>query len=130
MPLCSITTGSLESWHREKASHQNLVLYLYKSGSAEDPSRPRCAQCVAIQTTEMHPREVNQMHRLAWEATVSPALSSRQSSARPPPACIALPRVSLPRAGACTSSQPPHLHSHSRTPQECSDITWHKGRHM
>lgn len=92
VPLCSITTGSLESWHREKASHQNLVLYLYKSGSAEDPSRPRCAQCVAIPTTEMHPGEVNQMHRLAWEATVSPALSSRQSSAWPPSACIALPR--------------------------------------
>lgn len=63
------------------------ALHLYKSGSAEGPSRPICAQCEAIQTTEMHPGGVNQMHRLVWEATLSPALCTRQSSAQPPPAC-------------------------------------------
>lgn len=30
----------------------------------------------------------------------------------------ALPSVPLPGAGACTSSQPPHLRSHRKTPQE------------
>lgn len=72
-----------------------------------------------------HPGGVNQMHRLAWEATLSPALCTRQSSAQPRPACSFSPR------GWCLHvPQPPHLHSHRKAPQECSETTWHKGRHM
>lgn len=124
MPLCCMGHHhSLEPWYKEKASHQNLALYLYKSGSAEDPSRPRRAQCVSIPTTAMHLGGVNQMHRLAWEATLSPVLfpvSVHQAKQCSATSCLAaaLPSVPPPRAGACTSSQPPHLRSHRKTPQE------------
>lgn len=124
----AVTTGSVEPWHREKASHQNLALCLYKSGSA-DPSRPRCAQCVAVPSTEMHPGGVNQMHRLAWGATLSPALCTRQSRAQPPPACSCSSKCFSPKGWCLHIPQPPHLHRHRKT-QECSEITWHKGRHM
>lgn len=136
MPLCCMGHHhSLEPWYKEKASHQNVALYLYKSRSAEDPSRPRCAQCVSIPTTAMHLGGVNQMHRLAWEATLSPVLfpvSVHQAKQCSATSCLQL-RFQVFLSQGLVPAHPPSLPISAATGKllrSCSEISWHKGRHM